>query len=38
MPETTVNRRIAILVDEDLEAAFDHLIRVDGFGPGAAGS
>jgi hypothetical protein len=38
MLETTVNRRIAILVDEDLEAAFDHLIRVSGFGSGAAGS
>jgi DNA-binding transcriptional MerR regulator len=34
MLETTVNRRIAILVYEDLEAAFDHLIRVFGFGPG----
>ena len=34
MLETTVNRRIAILVYEDLEAAFDYLIRVFGFGPG----
>ncbi|MGZ4675062.1 MAG: MerR family transcriptional regulator [Acidimicrobiia bacterium] len=34
MLEPTVNRRIAILVYEDLEAAFDYLIRVFGFGPG----
>jgi len=34
MLETTVDRRIAILVYEDLEAAFDYLIRVYGFGPG----
>lgn len=34
MLETTVNRRIAILVYEDLEAGFDYLIRVFGFGPG----
>ncbi|MEP6623727.1 MAG: MerR family transcriptional regulator [Acidimicrobiia bacterium] len=34
MLETTVNRRIAILVYEDIEAAFDYLIRVFGFGPG----
>jgi DNA-binding transcriptional MerR regulator/uncharacterized glyoxalase superfamily protein PhnB len=31
---TTVNRRIAILVYEDLEAAFEYLTRVFGFGPG----
>lgn len=34
MLETTLDRRIAILVYEDLEAAFDYLIRVYGFGPG----
>lgn len=34
MLETAVNRRIAILVYEDLGAAFDYLIRVFGFGPG----
>jgi len=34
MLETTLNRRIAILVYEDIEAAFDDLIRVFGFGPG----
>ena len=34
MLETTLNRRIAILVYEDLEAAFEYLIRVFGFGPG----
>ena len=32
--ETTINRRIAILVYEDLEAAFTYLGRVFGFGPG----
>ena len=34
MLETTINRRIAILVYEDLEAAFEYLGRVFGFGPG----
>ena len=34
MLETTVDRRIAILVYEDLEAAFEYLIRVYGLGPG----
>ena len=34
MLETTLNRRIAILVYEDIEAAFDYLSRVFGFGPG----
>ena len=34
MLETTLNRRIAILVYEDMEAAFDYLLRVFGFGPG----
>ena len=34
MLETTVDRRIAILVYEDIETAFDHLTRVFGFGPG----
>lgn len=34
MLETTLNRRIAILVYEDLEAAFEYLTRVFGFGPG----
>ena len=34
MLETTVDRRIAILVYEDIESAFDHLTRVFGFGPG----
>ena len=34
MLETTLNRRIAILVYEDIEAAFDYLTRVFGFGPG----
>ena len=34
MLETTINRRIAILVYEDMEAAFDYLLRVFGFGPG----
>ncbi len=34
MLETTLNRRIAILVYEDIDAAFEYLIRVFGFGPG----
>jgi len=34
MLETTLDRRIAILVYEDIEAAFDYLTRVFGFGPG----
>lgn len=34
MLETNLNRRIAILVYDDLEAAFDYLTRVFGFGPG----
>lgn len=34
MLETTLDRRIAILVYEDIEAAFEYLIRVFGFGPG----
>jgi len=34
MLETTINRRISILVDDDIEAAHDYLIRVFGFGPG----
>jgi len=34
MMEATLDRRIAILVYEDLEAAFDYLTRVFGFGPG----
>lgn len=34
MLETKLNRRIAILVYADMEAAFDYLIRVYGFGPG----
>ncbi len=34
MLETTLNRRIAILVYDDIEAAFDYLTRVFGFGPG----
>lgn len=34
MLDTTLERRIAILVYEDLEAAFDYLTRVFGFGPG----
>ena len=34
MLETTVDRRIAILVYEDLEAAYEYLIRVYGLGPG----
>ena len=34
MLETTLDRRIAILVYDDIEAAYDHLIHVFGFGPG----
>lgn len=34
MLETTVDRRIAILVYEDIEAAYNYLIEVFGFGPG----
>ena len=34
MLETTINRRISILVYDDIEAAHDYLIRVFGFGPG----
>lgn len=34
MLETTIDRRIAILVYHDIEAAFDYLKRVFGFGPG----
>lgn len=34
MLETTLNRRIAILVYDDLGSAFDYLTRVYGFGPG----
>lgn len=34
MLETTLNRRIAILVYDDIEAAFEYLTRVFGFGPG----
>lgn len=34
MLEPTLDRRIAILVYDDLEAAYDYLIRVYGFGPG----
>lgn len=34
MLETTVDRRIAILVYEDIETAFEYLTRVFGFGPG----
>ena len=34
MLEPTVDRRIAILVYDDLEAAFEYLTRVFGFGPG----
>lgn len=34
MMEATLDRRIAILVYEDIEAAFDYLTRVYGFGPG----
>lgn len=35
MLEPTLDRRIAILVYDDLEAAFDYLTRVYGFGPGS---
>lgn len=34
MLSTTIDKRIAILVYEDLEAAYDHLTTVFGFGPG----
>ena len=34
MLETTLNRRIAILVYEDIEAAYEYLMKVYGFGPG----
>jgi MerR family transcriptional regulator, thiopeptide resistance regulator len=34
MLDTTVQRRISILVYADLEAAFDYLVRVFGLGPG----
>ncbi len=34
MLESKLDRRIAILVYADMEAAFDYLIRVYGFGPG----
>ena len=34
MLDTTVQRRIAVLVYRDLETAFDYLIRVFGLGPG----
>lgn len=34
MLETTIDRRIAILVYDDIEAAFVYLKRVFGFGPG----
>ncbi len=34
MLNTSLDRRIAILVYEDLETAFDYLTRVFGFGPG----
>ncbi len=34
MPNTDVQRRVALLVYSDVEAAFDHLIRVFGLGPG----
>src|SRR5437764_9655516 len=34
MLDTTVQRRISILVYADLETAFDYLIRVFGLGPG----
>ena len=34
MLETTLDRRIAILVYEDIEAAYNYLIDVYGFGPG----
>src|SRR5205823_4136319 len=34
MLDTTVQRRISILVYIDLEAAYDYLVRVFGLGPG----
>ena len=34
MLATTLDRRIAILVYEDIQAAYDYLINVFGFGPG----
>lgn len=34
MLETTLDRRIAILVYEDIEAAYNYLLDVFGFGPG----
>lgn len=34
MLETTLNRRIAIFVYQDIEAAYEYLTRVYGFGPG----
>ena len=34
MLETTIDKRISILVYQDLEAAFDYLTRVFGLGPG----
>ncbi len=34
MLETTIDRRIAILVYDDIEAAYEYLSRVFGFGPG----
>lgn len=34
MLETTLDRRIAILVYDDIEAAYDYLMKVYGFGPG----
>jgi len=34
MLETSINRRISILVYADIEAAHDYLIRVFGLGPG----
>ncbi|MGI9595082.1 MAG: MerR family transcriptional regulator [Acidimicrobiales bacterium] len=34
MLETTLDRRIAILVYDDIEAAYDYLTNVYGFGPG----
>jgi DNA-binding transcriptional MerR regulator/uncharacterized glyoxalase superfamily protein PhnB len=34
MLDTTVQRRISILVYSDLEAAYDYLVRVFGLGPG----
>lgn len=35
MLQPTLDRRIAILVYDDLEAAYDYLTRVFGFGPGS---